>query len=139
MKRPSKKKRTILASGGVLWSTCGGKLCLALVRRTRYGDWALPKGKLKRAESFEQAAIREVREETGCRPRMGEFVGLVHYTVAGAPKVVLYWNMECRRVPAYAPNDEISKVVWLSPASALRRMTYAGDRKIVRASMKLRR
>jgi 8-oxo-dGTP diphosphatase len=109
-----------------------------LVRRVKYRDWALPKGKLKRGETFEHAALREVREETGCAPKLREFVGLVHYLVKKEPKVVLYWNMTCARRSSYRPNEEIAKVVWLTPGRALRRMSYAGERKILRAALKLR-
>ena len=38
-----------------------------LVHRERYDDWSLPKGKLEDGESWEDAALREVWEETGIR------------------------------------------------------------------------
>ena len=41
------------------------------MHRPRYDDWSLPKGKLERGEEWEQAALREVEEETGVR---GELV-----------------------------------------------------------------
>ena len=40
---------------------------VALVHRPRYDDWTLPKGKLDAGETFEEAALREVEEETGLR------------------------------------------------------------------------
>ena len=55
----------IKAAGGVVMRD--GRV--ALVHRPRYDDWTLPKGKLDPAESFEQAAVREVEEETGLRGR----------------------------------------------------------------------
>ena len=131
--------RTILAGGGVVWRTSGRGSKIVLVSRVKYGDWALPKGKLKRGETFEEGARREVREETGCTVRLAEFVGLMQYTVKSEPKVVLYWNMECTRSKPHRPNKEIAKVVWLRPSTALRRMSYAGDRRILRAAIKLRR
>ena len=36
-----------------------------LVIRDRYGQWGFPKGHLEHGESSEQAALREVNEETG--------------------------------------------------------------------------
>ena len=143
MKRSSKarqnRREVILAGGGVLWNRSSRDPLVALVRRIKYGDWALPKGKLKRGETFEDAAIREVREETGCIPKLGDFVGMVYYAVGKDPKVVLYWNMDCARRPTYRSNSEIASVDWLTPQKALRRMSYAGERKILRASLKLQR
>ena len=133
------KRGVILAGGGILWDHSSPKVLVAIVRRVKYGDWTLPKGKLKRGETFEDAALREVREETGCIPRLRGFVGLVHYTVGKEPKVVLYWNMQCTRRTAFRFNDEIAEVAWLTPETALRRMSYAGDRKILRASLRLQR
>ncbi|MGB2603427.1 MAG: NUDIX domain-containing protein, partial [Candidatus Sulfotelmatobacter sp.] len=65
----------ILAAGGVLsrQTPAGGDEVL-VVHRKRYGDWTLPKGKLKPGESFAAAALREVAEETGCRARFEDYL-----------------------------------------------------------------
>lgn len=52
--------RWIEAGGGIVENTKGH--VLAIYRRKR---WDLPKGKLDPGESFEEAAVREVIEETG--------------------------------------------------------------------------
>jgi len=57
----------VRAGGGVVLDPEGR---VALVHRPRYDDWTLPKGKLDRGESFEDAAVREVEEETGMRCRL---------------------------------------------------------------------
>lgn len=49
----------VQAAGGVV--TCDGKVLLI----HRHGKWDLPKGKVEKDESTEEAAIREVTEETG--------------------------------------------------------------------------
>ena len=47
----------VKASGGVVWRRApGGGAQLVLVHRPRYDDWSLPKGKLDRGESWEDAA-----------------------------------------------------------------------------------
>ena len=56
----------IEAAGGVVVRDDGR---VALVHRPRYDDWTLPKGKLDAGETFEEAALREVEEETGLRAR----------------------------------------------------------------------
>jgi 8-oxo-dGTP pyrophosphatase MutT (NUDIX family) len=61
----------------------------------KYDDWSLPKGKLDKGESFEDAALREVWEETGLRCRLLQELEPVRYTDGkGRPKVVRYWLME---------------------------------------------
>lgn len=50
----------INAGGGLVFNTSGEFLAIR-----RNGRWDLPKGKLEKGENFEQAALREVEEETG--------------------------------------------------------------------------
>jgi len=138
MTRSATKRKTILAAGGVLWGSGSKGTTIALVHRTQHGDWALPKGKLKRGETFERAALREVLEETGCDAKLGLYAGLVSYTVRGNPKVVLFWNMDVSRKRPIRPNAEIAEVAWLKPEKALRLMSYSLERKIVRKALQMR-
>ena len=79
--------RVILAAGGVLYRPVGDSVEVALVQRPRYGDeWSLPKGKLEPGETFEQAAVREIQEETGCEAEIVGFVGAVDYYVKKRPR-----------------------------------------------------
>lgn len=57
----------VQAAGGVVLRK--GKLCI--IHRPDYEDWSLPKGKLTPGETHEEAALREVHEETGLRCRLG--------------------------------------------------------------------
>ncbi len=61
------------AAGGVVVDG-DGRVCL--VHRPRYDDWSLPKGKLDAGESFEEAALREVEEETGLVCALADGAGL---------------------------------------------------------------
>jgi 8-oxo-dGTP diphosphatase len=104
---------------------------VAIVHRPKYGDWTLPKGKLDSDESFEEAALREVLEETGLRCELGEELGSTTYTDAkGRPKVVRYWGM----TPVsgtFQPNDEVDELRWVTPEEARRLLTYERDRGLV--------
>jgi 8-oxo-dGTP diphosphatase len=61
----------VRAAGGLLLRPgSGGALEVALVHRPKYDDWSFPKGKLVAGETFEEAALREVEEETGYRARL---------------------------------------------------------------------
>ena len=117
----------IEAAGGVV--VRDGQV--ALVHRPRYDDWTLPKGKLDPGESFEQAALREVEEETGLRARVVRELPATTYRVGRRPKVVRYWLMEVADDAAFVPNDETDELRWVSPDEALRLLTYDRDRDVL--------
>ena len=101
-----------------------------LVHRPRYDDWSLPKGKLDDGESFEQAAIREVLEETGYACVLGEPLGTTRYESRGRPKEVRWFAMEPAGDPV-AHDDEVDEVRWVTRADASALQTYERDRELL--------
>ena len=122
----------IEAAGGVV--TRDG--LFAVVHRPRYDDWTLPKGKLDAGETFEQAALREVEEETGLRCTLVRALPSTEYSVRGRPKVVRYWLMDVVEDPGFAPNDEVDELRWLSAADAAALLTYDRDKEVVEAALR---
>ncbi len=97
-----------------------------LVHRAHYDDWSLPKGKLDPGESWEEAAVRELEEETALVVELGEEVGRAHYRdQSGREKEVRYYRMEATG-EARAQN-EIDEIRWVPLADAPALLTYAHD------------
>ena len=122
------------AAGGVVvrQGERGTELCV--VHRPRYGDWTLPKGKLDLGETFEEAALREVREETGLRCSLVRELESTRYTDGkGRPKIVRYWLMEVEG-GEFEPNDEVDELRWMTPAEAIAALTYERDRDLIAGS-----
>ena len=104
---------------------------IAVVHRPKYDDWSLPKGKLDPGEGFEEAALREVEEETGLRCELGSELGEASYRDRrGRAKLVRYWLM----TPVggeFEPNDEVDELRWLPVEEARALLTYEFDRELV--------
>jgi len=105
------------AAGGLVHQP---QLGLLLIHRLGY--WDLPKGKIDPGETPPQAALREVREETGLQElELGELVSVTYHTYRDRQqRRVLkptYWYRMLTRETALTPQAEenIEKAVWLGP------------------------
>jgi 8-oxo-dGTP diphosphatase len=94
-----------------------------VVHRPVRNDWSFPKGKQHRAETLLEAALREVREETGLFCVAEAIVGTTEYVDRSQrPKLVRYWAMH-PLTGTFEPSDEVDAVAWLRPTEALVRLT----------------
>jgi 8-oxo-dGTP diphosphatase len=130
------RRPVVRAAGGVLRRRSKrGDLQVAVVHRPRQGDWSLPKGKLDPGETWLEAALREVEEETGFKCRPVRRLGRTRYRDAkGRPKVVRYWLMDLadgENGKGFTPNREVDELRWVSPAEATELLTYPHDRPLV--------
>lgn len=105
-----------------------------LVHRVRHGDWSIPKGATAPGETVQECALREVREETGLRCRMGAEIHSVRYRDRNnRAKHVRFWHMT--PVGTAAPPDptEIDEVRWVPLDDAAALLTRGRDRAVVAA------
>ena len=117
----------VLAAGGLV--VRDGEI--AVVHRPRYDDWSLPKGKLDEGEDFEQAALREVEEETGLRCTLGRELGDATYRDhKDRDKLVRYFEMH-PETGEFIPNDEVDELRWVPVAEAHGVLSYEFDRELV--------
>ncbi|MGB9754087.1 MAG: NUDIX hydrolase [Roseiflexus castenholzii] len=115
---------------------------LILLIHDQYGKWTLPKGHLDDGESAAEAAVREVREETGVTGEVGAFVGSVTYMVQkkGKPyrKRVDFFLMHADGGDAVPEAEEgISAVAWFPPHEAQMRVGYHQIRDIIVRATKI--
>jgi 8-oxo-dGTP diphosphatase len=108
---------------------------VALIHRPRYDDWSLPKGKLHAGESFEEAARREVAEETGLRGELGSELSSHSYTDRkGRSKLVRWWLLDGAQ-GQFERNHEADELRWLTPEDAAELLSYEHDRELVREAV----
>jgi len=125
--------RPVLAAGGVVFRRASpvDDPEFLLIRRPRYQDWTLPKGKIDQGEAPAEAALREVREETGYRCSPILEVGSIGYVLSsGRRKAVRYWLMKTES-GSFEPNNEVDKITWLGFDEARQKLSFGKDRDVI--------
>jgi len=122
----------IEAAGGLLWRETPQGRELALIHRAVYDDWSIPKGKRDPGERWQETALREIEEETGCKAKLVSFAGSTAYTVKGAAKIVLFWNMALIGDCVFTPNDEVDELIWLPVKEALGKLSYGNEKTLLK-------
>jgi len=114
-----------------------GKVLLIRARDLRNQPvWTLPKGTLAAGETSVDAALREVREETGYRCELLRELQPVTYWFQREgrriKKTVRWYLM--RPLEKVGEHDhEVDEVLWADRADALNRLRYDSDRRMVAA------
>jgi 8-oxo-dGTP diphosphatase len=114
-----------------------------LVHRPRYDDWSFPKGGVEEGETLEEAALREVEEESGVESRIIRKLPQVRYTYEtrsgkARPKVVHYFLMEAVGGSPHATGEEADAVEWLDLDEAETRLSYEHDKNLLRSLLSKR-
>jgi 8-oxo-dGTP pyrophosphatase MutT (NUDIX family) len=130
--------RSEVSAGGVVYrrSDDGAEIVLA-ARRTRRGDlaWGLPKGLIEPEETPEEAAVREVREETGLEAEVEASLGDIRYFYVWegvrVRKAVHFFLMRATGGDVSLHDHEMEVVQWFPLSVALRRATYKGEREVL--------
>jgi len=135
---PRTETRTEISAGGVVYrrDTDGIDILLA-ARRTRRGQlaWGLAKGGIEPDESVEEAAVREVREETGIDADIEVSLGETRYFYVWEDvrvrKTVHFFLMRATGGDVNDHDDEMEDVRWFPLERAMKRAAYRGEREVL--------
>ena len=135
------------SAGGLVVDVVNGVPMAAIIaRRNRAGriEWCLPKGHLEVGESAEQAALREVAEETGIHGRIIRHLATIDYWFSGTDrrvhKVVHHFLMGYVSGEISVegdPDHEAEDAAWLPLADMVRQLAYPNERRIVGIALDL--
>jgi 8-oxo-dGTP pyrophosphatase MutT (NUDIX family) len=135
-----------VSAGGVVYRRDGAAIEVVLAsRRTRRGDlaWGLAKGGIEEGESKEEAAVREVREETGLRGTIEADLGDTKYMYVWEDvrirKTVHFFLMRLDGGDMDDRDDEMEEVRWFPLERAVKRAAYRGERDVLTRAAELLR
>ena len=131
-------------SGGLVVSLQGGVHHAAVIaRRNRAGrlEWCLPKGHLEGDETPEEAAVREIAEETGIQGQILRRLGVIDYWFTGddrrVHKVVHHFLLGAvggSLTVEGDPDGEAEDVEWVPVHDLSHRLAYPNERRLAEAA-----
>ncbi|HVM11442.1 MAG TPA: NUDIX hydrolase [Actinomycetota bacterium] len=133
-----KTRREISAGGVVVRAGGSGAEALLAARRTRRGQlvWGLPKGNIEPGESAEEAAVREVREETGydgaIRAPLDEVTYWYVWAGVRVHKTVHFFLMDLLGGDPSRRDHEMEDVAWFPLDEAAAVAAYDSEQRVLR-------
>jgi len=96
--------------------------------------WSLPKGHVEEGESTQEAAVREVEEETGIRGRMLAELGVIDFWFVAEDrrvhKTVHHYLLERVGGELSDADIEVTQVAWMPVDEVAERLAYADERRL---------
>lgn len=127
------QKRPTASAGLVVWR--GDRVLL--IRRSKppyQGEWSIPGGKIDHGETSEEAALREVREETGVEARIAGLIGVYDsITEHGHYIMVDYAALWLAGEPE--PGDDALEAEFVPLETALERVSWDKTRTAIEDSL----
>ncbi|MBI3965934.1 MAG: NUDIX hydrolase [Chloroflexi bacterium] len=123
------------SAGGLVYRRENGQVEVALVGKRTPRIWGLPKGTPTRGESSEQAALREVTEETGLTVQLVAPLSDIEYWFVASGrrfhKTVRYYLMRATGGDTSLHDAEHDEVAWMAADLARQALSYANERRIL--------
>lgn len=146
-KKPVRKnagKRVEEVSAGGLVVDKSGEMGLLIGRIDKRGRmlWSLPKGHIEAGESPEEAALREVREETGIKSSITRSLGVIDFWFMAEGKrihkTVHHFLFTEKSGKLEAQVSEVDDVKWFPLDDIAKTLAYPDERKLIQRSGNLR-
>ena len=137
----SRPRRSIeqVSAGGVVLRGSGDDAEIVIIKTVPEDRWQLPKGIIDDGETTEQAALREVREESGIDAEMVGPIDTIEYWFVAAysgerrkyHKFVHFFLMRFTGGDVSRHDHEVSEARWVTFDDALQMLAFSNERDVV--------
>lgn len=130
------KSEKHISSGGLVYQCRAGGIDVVLISRLGGKVWCLPKGHVEPDESHEEAAIREVREETGIDADVENKLGEIQYWYFDQWekrkifKTVHFYLLRYIRGDVQNHDREVDEARWFSLHDAIGILSYRSEKEL---------
>jgi 8-oxo-dGTP pyrophosphatase MutT (NUDIX family) len=134
-----RKTRNEHSSGGAVVSLRDGRPFVAMIATRNRSRWGLPKGAVSDGETSQQAALREVKEETGLEAEIVALLDTIEYFFRAGDtlirKKVDFYLMTHTGGTLTPQLSEVDDVEWVEFSEAIRRASFASERKLLESAL----
>jgi|WetSurMetagenome_2_1015567.scaffolds.fasta_scaffold339760_2 8-oxo-dGTP diphosphatase len=130
----------LVSAGGVVFRQQGDQVDVALILVAPNLRWQLPKGTVNLDEKIEQAALREVREETGIQAELLNLLERIEYWFYATReghrvrfhKFVHFYLMRFISGDVNDHDHEVEEARWVDINEAIDMLAFESEKKMVR-------
>ncbi|MCL4298514.1 MAG: NUDIX hydrolase [Anaerolineae bacterium] len=134
-----------VSAGGVVFRRSENQIQVALISVGQKKRWQLPKGLVNPDELNENAAIREVREETGLEAELVALIDKIEYWYAskeqGQPvrfhKFVYFYLLRYQSGSTENHDHEVNEACWVAIDQAYKLLTFKTEQKVVKQAKEM--
>jgi 8-oxo-dGTP pyrophosphatase MutT (NUDIX family) len=144
MSAPLRRPKSVseVSAGGLVLDAMQGPanaLLISRLDRRKRLIWSFPKGHIEAGETTEEAAIREVHEETGMTAQIVQPLGKVDFWFMAdgqrVHKTVHHFLMKVLGGVLSADDSEVESVEWVDARAARSRLAYSDERDLLRQAL----
>lgn len=115
--------------GAIVYRHQRGRVLILLIKHSKGGHWAFPKGHVEFGETEKQTALREIKEETGIDVEIiSNFrESIIYNPKKDITKEVVYFLAKAKHTNVKMQQEEISDVKWVDIDKCFELLTYDND------------
>jgi len=132
-----RKTKLQFSAGGVVYRKTGPKTEIVVLTRSGGKIFCLPKGKIEKSETPQQAALREIKEEAGLAGTIEKELGKISYWFYSdedevrVHKTVYFYLVRYESGSTADHDTDAEDARWLPIDEALKIMSYPSERRMV--------